>query len=115
MADSGIRLRLSFGGADTALVYRSISGVIDALMANEGVPLAALERMSHGLAEVVDAVFVGARVTAAEVMMDDTGLVTSMSYEGAPLELDLAASQIAHGAFDELRQENGRILMRVRS
>ena len=115
MAESGLRLRLSFGAADTALVYRSLCGVIDALMANDGVPLVALERMAHGLAEVVDAVFVGGRVVEAEVTTNDSGLVTSMSYVGAPLELDLAASQIAHGAFDDVRQEEGRILMRVRS
>lgn len=115
MAEPELRLRLSFGGADASLVYRSLCGVIDALMANDGVPLVALERMSHGLAEIVDAVFVGARVTEAEVTTNDSGLVASMSYEGAALELDLAGTQIAQGAFDEVRQQPSRILMRVRS
>ena len=110
----GLRLRLSFGGSDPALVYRSLCGAIDALIANGGVPVDSLERMSHGLAELVDAIFLDARVTSAEITAAESGLVTALSYAGSSVDLDVAAAQIVQGAFDEVRQEVGLIRVRVR-
>lgn len=112
MADR-LRLRLSFGGSDPSLVYRSLSGAIDALMANGGGPVDALERMSHGLAELVDAIFLDARVVSAEITASESGLDTALSYAGSSVDLDVAADQIVHGAFDEVRQEEGLIRVRV--
>lgn len=108
----GLRLRLSFGGSDPALVYRSLCGAIDALIANG--PVDTLERMSHGLAELVDAIFLDARVTSAEITAAESGLVTALSYAGSSVDLDVAAAQIVQGAFDEVRQEVGLIRVRVR-
>jgi hypothetical protein len=110
----GLRLRLSFGGSDPALVYRSLCGAIDALIANGGVPVDTLERMSHGLAELVDAIFLDTRVTSAEIIAAESGLVTALSYAGSSVDLDVAAAQIVEGAFDEVRQEVGLIRVRVR-
>lgn len=109
-----LRLRLSFGGSDPALVYRSLCGALDALMAHDGTPIDVLERMSHGLAELVDAIFVDARVVSAEINSDGSGLIAAMSYEGSVVDLDVAAAQIVQGAFDEVRQEEGLIRVRVR-
>jgi hypothetical protein len=110
----GLRLRLSFGSSDPALVYRSLCGAIDALIANADVPVDTLERMSHGLAELVDAIFLDARVTSAEITAAESGLVTALSYAGSSVDLDVAAAQIVEGAFDEVRQEVGLIRVRVR-
>lgn len=110
----GLRLRLSFGGSDPALVYRSLCGAIDALMANGGAPIDTLERTSYGLAELVDAIFMDARVVSAEIATAGSDLVAALSYAGSSFDLDVAATQIVRGAFDEVRQEEGLIRVRVR-
>lgn len=114
MMSDALRLRMSFGGSDPALVYRSLCGAIDALMADGGVPMDTLERMSHGLAELVDAIFLDARVVSVEITSAGSALETSLTYAGSNVELDVGATQIVHGAFDEVRQEEGLIRVRVR-
>lgn len=111
--DDGMRLQLNFGGSDPALVYRSLCGAIDALLAHAGVPIDVLERVSHGFAELVDAIFVDACVVSAEIAAAESGLVTAVSYSGSAIDLDVAAAQIVHGAFDEVRFEEGLIRVRV--
>ncbi|HEU4321013.1 MAG TPA: hypothetical protein VFS66_13155 [Acidimicrobiia bacterium] len=109
MSDSDLRLNLRFGRSDAALVYRSLGGVIDALMAHESLTIDALERMSQGLVEVVDAIFLSGNVASASVQITRSRLTTTIDYTGVEVEFDAGAAQIADGAFDEVDLANGSI------